>query len=103
MTTEKCKVGKCKGSIRAKGYCERHYKQWRRGELPKPRFKTCKSEGCKKAMLAQGYCKDHFESWKSSRKNAVRKVKDLEKKTKKAEAAAVPAPVAAAPEAAPAA
>ena|SRR3989344_2186725 len=74
-----CKAQKCKQPIRAKGYCGRHYKKWRRGELPKPRYKSCKEENCKKAMKAKGYCGAHYEAWSKSRKINQQKTKKLEK------------------------
>jgi hypothetical protein len=43
-----------------KGYCGRHYRQWRRGGLPKARYKTCRVEGCRKRSVARGRCQEHF-------------------------------------------
>jgi len=34
-----CQVKGCKRPYRAKGYCNVHYKQWRKGLLPKTRIK----------------------------------------------------------------
>jgi len=59
---ETCKVEGCKKAYRAKGYCNIHYKKWRAGELPKPRYKICKMENCKKPMLKKGICKAHFDA-----------------------------------------
>ncbi len=42
-----------------KGYCARHYAAWKRGELPKRRYKTCRVEGCRKAVVARGRCEEH--------------------------------------------
>ncbi|MFH1017563.1 MAG: hypothetical protein V1798_05190 [Pseudomonadota bacterium] len=86
MTQAHCRVPKCKQPIRAKQYCERHYQKWRRGELPKPRYKICKAENCRKPMVAHGFCQAHFDSWKTSRKRLVRAAAP-----KKTEAAAAPA------------
>lgn len=55
----KCRSAKCKRAIRAKGYCRIHYKKWRRGELPKPRYTRCHKEGCKKPMGLRGLCDAH--------------------------------------------
>jgi hypothetical protein len=43
-----------------KNYCARHYAAWRRGALPKGRYKTCRVEGCRKRMVARGRCEEHF-------------------------------------------
>jgi hypothetical protein len=42
-----------------KGYCRRHYNAWKRGALPKARFKTCRVEGCHKRIAARGRCEEH--------------------------------------------
>ncbi|HLG18199.1 MAG TPA: hypothetical protein VI895_00105 [Bdellovibrionota bacterium] len=101
-----CRKEKCKRPVRAKRYCDLHYRAWRRGELPKARHKNCKSEGCRKPMIRQGYCEAHFDAWKASRKHVVRvlesKKKAEEAKQKPAEVPApAPAPAAAAPAAPP--
>lgn len=62
-TTQRCSVEGCKGPYRAKGYCARHFKQWRRGEMPKrPRYKCCVEEGCRKPRGRWGLCTDHFQA-----------------------------------------
>ena len=43
-----------------KGYCRRHYRAWKRGALPKARYKTCRIEGCRKRIMARGRCTEHF-------------------------------------------
>jgi hypothetical protein len=35
-----CQIKGCKRPYKAKGYCNVHYKQWRRGKLPKARHDT---------------------------------------------------------------
>ena len=42
-----------------KGYCARHYAAWKRGALPKARYKTCRAEGCRKPVVARGRCAEH--------------------------------------------
>ena len=81
-----CKAENCDKPVRGKGYCDRHYRKWRKGLLGKPRYRTCNEEGCRKPRLRRALCEEHFA-----------------KKTAKAPApAAAPAPEAA-PAAAPAA
>ena len=58
-------AGKCKHTDCSqpddggKGYCRRHYAAWKRGALPKARYKTCRVEGCRKPIVARGRCEEH--------------------------------------------
>jgi hypothetical protein len=59
--SETCKHEGCKRPADGgKGYCARHYGAWKRGELPKARYKTCRAEGCRKRAAARGRCEEHF-------------------------------------------
>lgn len=61
--TQTCKMEKCKRPYRAKGFCNVHFKKWRRGELPKKaRYKTCAEEKCKKPLFKWGKCEEHFKA-----------------------------------------
>ncbi len=56
----KCKQEKCKQTVRAKGYCRKHYMAWRRGKLgKKQRYNTCSKEGCRKPATVGGRCAEH--------------------------------------------
>ncbi len=55
-----CKVSDCGKDVTGKGYCEKHYRQWRKGKLGKPRYKTCHAEGCRKPISRRGFCEAHF-------------------------------------------
>jgi hypothetical protein len=55
-----CKAASCDKSIRAKGYCDRHYRAWRKGKLGKPRHPSCNESGCGRAPLRRGLCQEHF-------------------------------------------
>ncbi|MBI4412504.1 MAG: vegetative protein [Deltaproteobacteria bacterium] len=57
-----CRVEKCKRPYRAKGYCNAHYKKWRRGELTKGRYKTCAQEACRKKRFQRGLCEEHYKT-----------------------------------------
>lgn len=59
-----CKIAKCKHEYRAKGYCNAHYKKWKRGEYGLARYKTCKASECRKPMTLNrhGLCEEHFQS-----------------------------------------
>jgi hypothetical protein len=71
-----CKAAGCEKDVQAKGYCPRHYRQWRKGKLPKPRYTTCHAEGCRKPRERRGLCREHFTK--------------EHQKSKEAEAAAAP-------------
>lgn len=55
-----CKTEGCEKEVQAKGYCPRHYAKWRKGLLPKPRYKTCHEEGCRKRQERRGLCPEHY-------------------------------------------
>ncbi|HEY8516669.1 MAG TPA: hypothetical protein VIS07_14260 [Candidatus Binatia bacterium] len=54
-----CKADGCDKEVVGKGYCSRHYRKWKRGEMPKPRYKTCRTAGCRKKQVASGHCEEH--------------------------------------------
>ena len=54
-----CKFEGCAGPAVGKGYCSRHYKKWRQGELPKARYKICSAEGCRKPRAVRAKCEEH--------------------------------------------
>jgi hypothetical protein len=54
-----CKAEGCEKDVAGKGYCARHYQAWRRGDMPKARYKTCRTEGCRKKQTAKGHCEEH--------------------------------------------
>jgi hypothetical protein len=54
-----CKAESCGKDVRAKGYCDRHYRKWRKGLLTKSRYKTCVEEGCRKPRLRRSLCEEH--------------------------------------------
>jgi hypothetical protein len=55
-----CKAQNCDKEARAKGYCDRHYRKWRKGLMGKPRYRTCVQEGCRKPRARRSLCLDHF-------------------------------------------
>jgi hypothetical protein len=55
-----CKREGCKRPADGgKGYCRRDYAAWKRGALPKGRYKTCRVEGCLKRVARRGRCEEH--------------------------------------------
>lgn len=57
-----CKFEGCDKDVRGKGYCERHYRAWRRGKLGKARYRSCNAEGCNKPSVQRALCEEHFRS-----------------------------------------
>ncbi len=55
-----CKSESCGKDVRAKGYCDQHYRKWKKGLLAKPRRKSCNAEGCHKPQGNRGLCPEHF-------------------------------------------
>lgn len=60
MSKGTCKGDGCSKEVRAKGYCDRHYRQWRKGKLPKARYSTCNAENCRKPRSRRGLCEEHY-------------------------------------------
>jgi hypothetical protein len=62
------KTGTCKATdcahteLIAKGYCRKHYRLWKAGEMPKPRYKTCTEEKCHKPRAHSSLCEEHWNT-----------------------------------------
>ena len=61
-TKGSCKADGCDKAVRGKGYCDRHYRAWKRGEMPKARYKCCNAEGCRKPSTIRHLCEEHFNA-----------------------------------------
>jgi hypothetical protein len=57
-----CKANDCEREIIAKGYCRKHYRLWKHGEMPKPRYKICTFEKCRKPRYRGSLCEEHFNA-----------------------------------------
>jgi hypothetical protein len=77
-----CKAKDCNREAIAKHYCRKHYRLWRAGEMPKPRYKICTTEKCRKRRYRGSLCEEH---WNAAHGKAA------------AAAGGAPAPAAAAP------
>ena len=90
-TERKCSIDGCKRPYRAKGYCNVHYKKWRRGEMDGvlARYRTCSEENCKKPTFKKGMCEQHYSAWSASKKPAAPVVEVKAEKQKPVEAAPV--------------
>jgi len=54
-----CKADGCEKDVVGRGYCLRHYNAWKRGGMPKARYKTCKTAGCRKRQTNRAHCEEH--------------------------------------------
>lgn len=61
-----CRVEKCERTRAARGWCEAHYRRWKRhgdplsgGALRQP-GRLCSAGGCQKPHEARGYCAAHY-------------------------------------------
>jgi len=58
-----CKAKDCTRAAVGKGYCRMHFRLWKAGEMPKPRYKTCTFEKCRKRRHGtSSLCEEHFKA-----------------------------------------
>jgi hypothetical protein len=57
-----CKAADCNHEVIAKGYCRKHYRLWKHGEMPKPRYKICTAEKCRKPRFRGSLCEEHWQT-----------------------------------------
>jgi hypothetical protein len=62
MSKGTCKFEGCSSDVVGKGYCAKHYKQWRQGALPKGRYKICTAEACRKPRATGSKCVEHTKT-----------------------------------------
>lgn len=55
-----CKAEGCDKDVRGKGYCDGHFRKWKKGLLGKARRKSCNAEGCHKPQGNRGLCTEHY-------------------------------------------
>lgn len=66
MTQEPtCREPGCDRRHYARGWCEMHYRRWRRrGQTDdRPITRTCLVDGCEQPHDARGYCHGHYQRW----------------------------------------
>jgi len=61
-----CKASDCERQVVGKGYCRKHYRLWKAGEMPKARYKTCTMEKCRKPRVHGSLCEEHFNAQRSA-------------------------------------
>lgn len=69
-----CTIQGCNNSHRAKGFCGKHYKQWRKERLgetvSRDGSQGCKVAGCESKHEAVGFCSKHYKRWRRGTLNA---------------------------------
>jgi hypothetical protein len=68
---QSCKANECSREVIAKGYCRKHYRLWKAGEMPKPRYKTCTFEKCRKQRSRGSLCDEHFAAQRGAKSDAA--------------------------------
>jgi hypothetical protein len=66
-----CKASDCEREVVAKGYCRKHYRLWRHGEMPKPRYKICTFEKCRKQRFKGSLCEEHWTAKHGKKEEAA--------------------------------
>lgn len=57
-----CKAADCNHEVIARGYCRKHFRLWKAGEMPKPRYRTCTEEKCLKPRVRASLCEEHWNT-----------------------------------------
>jgi hypothetical protein len=65
-----CKAADCSHAVISRGYCRKHFRLWKRGEMPKPRYSTCTQEKCRKPRFKGSLCEEHYNAARSKKSAA---------------------------------
>ena len=57
-----CKASDCARQVVGRGYCRKHFRLWKAGEMPKARYKTCTAENCRKPRAHGSLCQEHYSA-----------------------------------------
>lgn len=73
MVPKTCSIADCEQASRARGYCHKHWKRWRKHGDPsvvlvssKPKYVGCAVVGCETKHHAHGYCSTHATRYKTN-------------------------------------
>ncbi len=66
-----CKATDCAHEVAAKGYCRKHYRLWKAGEMPKARYKICTAEKCRKPRFRGSLCQEHYTAAHGKKETAA--------------------------------
>jgi hypothetical protein len=68
---ETCKANDCNHQVIARGYCRKHFRLWKAGEMPKARYKICTEEKCRKPRFHGSLCQDHYAAAHAKKEQAA--------------------------------
>lgn len=65
-----CSVENCTGPVLALGFCNRHYRRFKRHGIPTGGgsdrgIEACTIDGCANPVLARTWCRTHYSRWES--------------------------------------
>ena len=65
MSKRTCSIDGCKNSFLARGYCGKHYQQFRKSkDFTLFKRDVCSIEGCSRLAKGYGWCNTHYQRWK---------------------------------------
>lgn len=59
-----CSAEDCPNVARARGYCGKHYQQWREEHGVAAGLPACRVATCDEVSVAHGYCTKHYAHWR---------------------------------------
>lgn len=71
MAKRTCSIEDCGGTVRARGWCAKHYQRWHKHGSPDVVLRNadvaaeCSIDGCTKTPASRGYCDKHY--WRGLR------------------------------------
>lgn len=70
MNEATCSIDGCSTAVTARGWCEPHYRRWRRHGSPlggrtAPGDGACSVATCGRGHYARGWCRLHYERWRA--------------------------------------
>jgi hypothetical protein len=69
-TEPTCSVDGCEGRPHARGWCDTHYRRWRRKGSVKDRLSLkgvrCSINDCEQDTYARTWCHKHYQQWRST-------------------------------------
>lgn len=75
VTTTTCAVDGCVRERYCRGYCERHYRRFKKhgdplGTAPQKPRRRCTKAGCGRLHFARGLCHNHYHQWRRANRPA---------------------------------
>ena len=69
MADRICSIEDCERPVRARGWCNLHYRRWERTGDPTKILRPvvagpCSIDGCNSPMRSKGWCENHYQCWR---------------------------------------